>query len=173
MQYHFDRVNKTLTNKQNVISLKLMNTRNGLIALIILVLLLAGGYWFYKSSKNQASIPEQDQATTIQPTAQPTQEGTSSAESNAAKNIVEITTNGFNPKIITVKTGMSVTWVNKDTINHQINSSPHPQHTDFPPLNTIDLLRPGENRSLTFDKPGTYKYHDHLHPATVGQVVVQ
>jgi len=84
---------------------------------------------------------------------------------------VEVSSTGFSPASVTISVGGKVEWKNIDSDNHQIASDPHPVHTDYPPLN-LGLIKPGEVKSLIFDKAGTYKYHDHLNPSFRGTVYV-
>ncbi len=80
---------------------------------------------------------------------------------------------GFSPKTITVKVGTTVTWVNKDTDLLQVASNPHPTHTDYPALNSVGLIKPGESKSFTFPVVGKSGYHNHLEPDKTGEVVVE
>lgn len=79
-------------------------------------------------------------------------------------NQVSITTTGFSPKLIQVKAGQSVSWVNNDTANHWIASDPYPKNDTLPGLSSQGPLKPGDSYSYLFDKPGTYSYHDQLNP---------
>lgn len=85
---------------------------------------------------------------------------------------VILTANNFEPSSITVKVGTKVTWINKSGVAATVDSDSHPIHTDYQPLN-LGRFSDGESLSLTFDKPGSYKYHNHLNAAQTGTVVVQ
>ena len=85
---------------------------------------------------------------------------------------VTLTADGFSPATFTVKAGTKVTWTNSSGTNVTVNSNPHPTHTDYDPLN-LGSFKDGETLSLIFDKPGTYKYHDHLNPSRFGTIVVE
>ncbi len=98
---------------------------------------------------------------------------TSMVSDIVSQNVIEITSSGFYPAVMTIKAGDSVTWVNKDNQVHQIDSNPHPIDNAYPPLNSIDLLQPGEYKTLTFPKTGNFGYHDFLHPKIQGIVVVK
>lgn len=100
-----------------------------------------------------------------------TSEATFSTTATAQK-IVTLTTDGFFPKTINVKAGTEVTWSNQSGSNGTVSSDPHPIHTDYSPLNLGNFPNEG-TLSLTFDKPGTYGYHNHLSPAQTGTIVVQ
>lgn len=87
-------------------------------------------------------------------------------------NAVTITATGFEPSNISVALGTSVTWTNQSGADVSINSSPHPQHTDFPFLN-IGVIKNGETKSLIFDTAGRFTYHNHFKPTEYGIVNVQ
>ncbi|MBI2599905.1 cupredoxin domain-containing protein [Candidatus Daviesbacteria bacterium] len=144
-----------------------MSSRNWIILLII-TLILGAGYFYIQSLQNKPiSSPQPTTAVTSSP-----QEATSSPD-QTQKNTITVTANGFSPSEIIVKVGDTVTWVNSDSEQHQVNSSPHPTHTDYQPLNTVGLIGAGESKSLTFPTAGTYKYHDHLNPQLTGTVTVE
>lgn len=97
----------------------------------------------------------------------------SSASPSSNQNTVTYSSTGFDPKTITIKMGQTVTWVNQDTNSLQVASSPHPTHTDYPPLNSVGTIEPGQMSSFTFSTAGTFKYHDHLNPQNWGEVIVE
>lgn len=86
--------------------------------------------------------------------------------------LVQIGINGFAPMDFNIKAGGKVTFENSDKVDHQINSAVHPTHELFPILN-IGLLKPGEKKTIQFDNPGTYTYHDHLNPQFTGSFNVK
>lgn len=90
----------------------------------------------------------------------------------AEKSTVVLTKEGFSPKSITVKTGTEVVWLNNSGETATVNSSAHPTHLDYAPLNLGDFEN-GESLSLIFDTPGTYKYHNHLNASQTGEVIVE
>lgn len=144
-------------------------SRNVVIAAAVVILVLIGG-WFLTRPKPSVA-PEVSQTTqpSITQSASPAASAAAEAET---KNLVTITSSGFSPKEIKITKGDSVIWVNNDTVDHTVNSAPHPAHTAYPPLN-LDVLKPGEKKSLKFPDAGTYKYHDHLNPSLFGSVTVQ
>lgn len=97
---------------------------------------------------------------------------TASPSATQSEEMVTLTADGFRPNNLTIKAGATVVWVNKSGSTATVNSSPHPSHTDFPRLN-LNSFPDGGTLSLTFDKPGTYKYHNHLNPSQFGTIVVQ
>lgn len=128
--------------------------RNLLVGIIVLALLviITGIYLSQKPSQPANNPP---------------------SSTNAGQDVVTIDSNGFNPPGLTIKKGGSVTWKNTDSALHQVDSNPHPVHTDYLPLNSVDLIQPGGEKSLSFPDSGTYKYHDHLNPQFMGEIVVR
>jgi plastocyanin len=75
---------------------------------------------------------------------------------------VTITSSGVTPKAVTVNVGEVVTFVNNDTRSHDMESDPHPAHTDCPPINAIATLAPGQSRNTgNLTTARTCGYHDH------------
>lgn len=97
-----------------------------------------------------------------------------------------VTFNGtsFSPAEVTVAAGGTVTWVNASTGDMWVASDVHPSHTVYSgtsrgehcpdPANTsFDQCAPGGDYSFTFDKAGSWRYHDHLTPSASGVVIVE
>lgn len=75
---------------------------------------------------------------------------------------ITIANNAVTPKNITVARGSQVTFVNNDTQTHEMNSDPHPVHTDCPEINLVGTLVPGQSRRTgTLNTARTCGYHDH------------
>ena len=75
---------------------------------------------------------------------------------------ITIVNNAVSPKNITVTRGSQVTFVNSDTQAHDMESDPHPIHTDCPEIHQVGLLNPGQSRRTgTFNTARTCGYHDH------------
>lgn len=74
------------------------------------------------------------------------------------------------PLNLEIPVGVTVTWVNDDSVQHNIQSQDDSgKVTDIfnsPPLNT------GDRFEYTFDKEGVYKYHCSWHPWRVGLITV-
>lgn len=146
-------------------------SRNTVITILVVLVILVGGWWLMRPKNTSAPTPVTVESTpTSQSTAAPS--ASEGAMVKEDKNLVTITTSEFSPKDITIKVGGTVTWVNSDSNDHTVNSAPHPTHTTYPPLN-LNVIKPGEKKSLQFTQAGTFKYHDHLNPSLVGSVTVQ
>jgi plastocyanin len=161
-----------------------MNSRNLVIAAVVLVIVLVVGFVGFKAMKKaeapQTSTPSAE--TNTEATTPPLQEASSTPEeSTEGAGMVKeegaatftLTTSGASPKSVTIKKGESVTWENSTSDVVQINSAPHPAHTDYPPLNTVGQVAVGAKKSLSFPTAGTYKWHNHLNPSANGSIVVQ
>lgn len=91
--------------------------------------------------------------------------------------VITITSTGVSPKSVTVARGSQVQFVNSDTRTHQMNSDPHPEHTDCPELNAVGFLSVGQSRtSGNLNTARTCRYHDHDLPnstALQGSIIIQ
>ena len=77
---------------------------------------------------------------------------------------ITITASGVSPKDVTVALGSRVTFVNNDTRPHDMNSDPHPAHTDCPALN-VGFIQPGQSgTSQNLNTARTCGFHDHNQP---------
>ncbi len=96
--------------------------------------------------------------------------------SSSPKTIV-IQNNQVCPQTLTVPRGSQVTMINNDSRVHEMDSDPHPEHTDCPELNQIDFLNPGQSRSSgNLNIARTCGYHDHTSPDTnsmKGTIIIQ
>ena len=86
--------------------------------------------------------------------------------------IVEINKTRFFPQTIQIKQGTQVTWINNDTKPHQIKSDPHPLDNLYSFLNTDEKLMQGEEVTITFEKTGTFTYHDELNPLSFKGIII-
>lgn len=86
---------------------------------------------------------------------------------------VQITGNAFSPSTIRIKKNQSVTWTNGDTTTHKVASDPYPSQTILPGLDS-SVLNQNDAYTFTFEKTGTYTYHDALNPTAFrGTVIVE
>jgi len=157
--------------------------KNIVIIIIVLVVVGAGGYILLNKNKqmtpatnqtpivskemqNASAMPSASAKPSISAAMSPS--GTMSAKETT----VNLTANGFEPATVTIKAGETVVWVNKSGDTATVNSNNHPTHLLYPPLN-LGQFANGGKLQLTFDKPGSYGYHNHLDPSKKGIVVVQ
>lgn len=80
-------------------------------------------------------------------------------------NTITITAQGASPQHIQVAPGSRVTFINNDTRSHNMTSNPHPEHTDCPELNQVQVLTPGQRReSGNLNTVRVCGFHDHDNP---------
>lgn len=94
--------------------------------------------------------------------------------------------NGFSPKTITIKKGTRVTFVDENAKEDMwVGADEHPTHTEYdgtsknehciegkPSTTTFDQCGKGATYSFTFDKVGTWGYHNHVVASDEGTVIV-
>ena len=71
----------------------------------------------------------------------------------------------FRPGRLEISAGTTVVWTNQGQEVHTVTA----------PDGSFDSgdIEPGERRSITFSRPGTYSYHCTPHPFMKGVVVVR
>lgn len=140
--------------------------KSSAIILTIIVLLVIGIGVFAltrdKDSDNKGS------STTAQ---ESTSESTDSPPA-VAEAIITYSDTGFSPDTITVTSGGDITVKNESSDTLAFRSDPHPVHTEDDELN-IDDLAPGESRTFTVTKKGSWGYHNHLDADKSGIIVVE
>jgi amicyanin len=82
-----------------------------------------------------------------------------------APNAVGIDNFTFNPQKLTIKSGTTVTWTNRDDIPHTVAAVDR----EF----KSKALDTGDAYSFTFTTPGSYQYFCSLHPHMTGTIVVE
>jgi plastocyanin len=87
--------------------------------------------------------------------------------------MVVVNKDGFMPQTISIKKGQAILWTNRDTAPHQVAADPYPQDSSLPGLSSNGPLLENESYAYTFDKAGTYTYHDDKNPLSLtGTVIV-
>jgi len=81
------------------------------------------------------------------------------------------------PSTVTIAPGGRVTMINNHNTPHDMNSDPHPEHTQCPELNQWGFLSPGQQRtSGNLNAARTCGFHDHNRENDTGlhgRVVIQ
>ena len=102
---------------------------------------------------------------------------TSSCMPSSSPNTFVIQNNQVCPQTMTIARGSQVTILNSDTQRHEMDSDPHPEHTDCPELNQIDFLNPGQSRlSGNLNTARKCGFHDHNNPSNAalkGTITIQ
>jgi plastocyanin len=86
---------------------------------------------------------------------------------STSPNTLVIQNNTICPATLTVARGTQITVLNSDSRTHEMDSDPHPEHTDCPELNQVGFLNPGQSRqSGNLNTARKCGMHDHASPDT-------
>lgn len=157
-----------------------------LVLLTVLIVFISGCTSQFNqvdNSGNQSTSEQPSQANQSPP--QPTGSGALQGEvtppSLPTVYTINITSSGFAPKSLTIKSGDIVTFTNKDNAPHWPASDMHPTHNVYPEkggcigskFDACKGLSNGELYSFTFTYSGHWCYHDHLNPVLTGCIDMQ
>jgi len=158
-----------------------MNTKT-LIAIVVIALVLIGGY-FLVASRAAAPAPEDASESVVSETQEEEPIG-----DNEYAALVTYTDGGFSPASVSVKAGDTVRFVNNSAGALWVGADEHPTHTEYDGTSTrehcvdgaavggaFDMCRrsvPGEFWEYTFTKAGSFDYHNHAQASHGGTIVV-
>ncbi len=86
---------------------------------------------------------------------------------------VRYTNEGFQPAKLTVSVGTMVEFINQSDNDMWVASNVHPEHLILPTFDQFKGVKKGESYMYTFEKKGSWQYHDHINPALGGVVTVE
>jgi len=130
--------------------------RSGWIVLLILIILAAA----IVAAVVHKSNPSTSSSNNTQ--------SSSSSSNEPASGTINIRNMMFTPSQITVAKGGTVTWTNNDTISHEVVDDL--SNVGGPNSGSIS---PGGAYSFTFNKTGSFQYHDPTHTSMRGTIVVK
>jgi plastocyanin len=94
-----------------------------------------------------------------------------SSDTNNTQGSAQVSIEGyaFNPNLVTIAVGGTVTWTNNS------GSEQHAPYSGTDGVIDCSLPNDGDVCTVTFDRAGSYTYEDRLHPGTVpeGTVIVR
>ena len=91
---------------------------------------------------------------------------TNSTTSNVtAGSSVIISNFTFSPDTLTVSVGTTVTWINKDSVNHTVTSDNG--------IFVSDMLATNATYTYKFDTSGTFSYHCSVHRSMKATIIVR
>ena len=103
--------------------------------------------------------------------------GSTGSVGTVSATITISTTSTVSPSTVTIGVGQSVTFTNNDTRSHDMESDPHPAHTDCPSIGNVGLLQPGQSKTtFGFASAGSCGFHDHNNSYSAGlkgRIVIQ
>ena len=161
------------------------------IWILAAIIVIGGGIWWYESSQAPAMNAAQTSSTDMT--------GMTSTSSDTGVSVgvttgtippmtATVTYSGtsFTPATVTIAQGGTVTFVDASGRGFWIASNPHPVHTGYDGTTRavhcaagytgaapFDQCVAGTSYSFTFNKTGTWPYHNHLGAQVGGTVVVQ
>jgi plastocyanin len=144
------------------------NTMNKVLLGIVAVVVVVGGYLLFTNKDESTN-------TTNPPPPPPASNGQNNSNNNSNVLTGEVMVdynNGYTPATFTIKKGTKVTFHNKGTGQMWPASAPHPTHTDYPEFDPKKAIASGQSWSFTFDKTGTFRFHDHLNSSKFGSITV-
>ncbi len=98
--------------------------------------------------------------------------GAPAADRPASNRRVELKASGFTPSSIIVQKGDTVIFTTTLKKPFWPASDPHPIHSIFPSFDPKRPIDGKETWSFTFSEVGTWRYHDHLSPESIGAITV-
>ncbi len=137
-----------------------------IIAVVLVAVLAGGAIWIgkmQKQDKNNPSVNTSQNANT-----------SPNDNQNDSEIASTITYNGSTFSITknTIKSGDKVKVVNSSRVDLEFDSDPHPVHTDNKELN-VNLVAPGESKTFSINKAGTWGFHNHLNASQRGSITVE
>jgi len=150
-----------------------------IIATIVLILVIAAAYLiFFNNAQAPSNLTQQQDQ--IQATVR---------ESSQSSQTYEIiyANSGYQPQNLTIKAGDTVKFVNQSSSTVWTASGVHPTHAVYsgttlqehcPTDSSVAFdecgsSQPGESWSFTFEKQGTWPYHNHSSAGHTGKIIVQ
>lgn len=150
------------------------------LILIIAIVVIAGAavYIMRGGLPEAANTPAAD--TSPSGPASPPAEGTESQEgaetalpAAAEEVVIRYTDAGYAPRTVTIKAGAKVTFMNESSMPMWPASAVHPTHLILPEFDAKTGIALKGSYSFVFEKPGSWKFHDHLKPTHFGEIVVE
>ncbi len=138
-------------------------TKSIIIGLIAIIVIGGGGYLALHKKNNNSSAASSSQTTPS---------SSSSSTNQAVAATITYSNNGFSPSATTVQSGDSVAIKNTSSNDMQLQSNPHPIHTDDGDLN-VGTVGAGQTKTFVVTKKGTFGFHNHLNPSDTATITVQ
>ena len=135
-------------------------TKKLTIALIVLIVIGLGAYLVLHQNKTYKS------------TTSNTSSSATSGSSTQAAATITYDGSGFSPATTTVKSGDTVAIKNTSSSDMQLDSNPHPVHTDDTDLN-VGMVGAGQTVTFKVTKKGSFGFHNHLNPSQTAKIVIE
>lgn len=152
-----------------------MNTKVAWIAVVVVLALAL--VWYFVGAQRAAA-----------PTDFSSLSGSSETSATQTTTIT-LTDAGFEPRSVTIAMGQTVRFVNESSRGMWVGSDEHPTHTEYDGTSTREHCADGTNTQgnfdmctavasggsweFTFDKPGTFGFHNHVGASHTGTIIVE
>lgn len=148
--------------------------KKALIVIVVIAILGLGAFVIFKKPTNKNNQNSNNSNSQTSSSTSSTGSQTAKMADNNAPVAATITysNSGFSPATTTVKSGDAVMIKNTSSRTMDLDSDPHPTHTDDPDLN-VGQVDPGQSKTFIVTQKGSYGYHNHLNPSETGNVVIQ
>jgi len=164
-----------------------MNKSIILVLVIIIVAVLIYTFW----GQNAEAPVENNMPVTGSGVPETAVETVTPAQTTAAPQVASVTVtysdSGFASNSVEIKIGDSVSFANKSTQKMWVGSAMHPTHAVYSGTNLTEHCPDADNNdfdqcvgsdlgtswSFTFNKAGTWRYHNHMNTSHFGTVIVK
>jgi len=163
-----------------------MHTKNVLVGFLVIALIALGAYAF---STNRVAAPS-NELTVQEDVIESTEAGMENEEDGGpAFAVVTFTDNGFSPSSVTIARGETVRFINDSSRGMWVGADEHPTHTEYDGTSTREHCANGMNTGnsfdqcssvakgefwdYTFEKTGSFGFHNHVGASNTGTVVVR
>jgi len=102
-----------------------------------------------------------------------TEKADNSSSSHTHEHVIELREDGFYPEETIITEGDTVTFTTTRGVPFWPASNIHPTHAIYSEFDPKRALESEEEWSFTFDKAGTWRYHDHTAPFYTGVIIVE
>ena len=148
----------------------------------LIVVLIAGGVYLWW--QGNLAMPETPSVSGFGSPSDTDMEVVEEETDTSAPMAASVSYNGssFSLSPVTIQRGGTVTWTSTGP-DMWVASAMHPTHTGYEGTTlqehcapgatlSFDQCAPGASYSFTFDKVGTWNYHDHTNASAFGSVIV-
>lgn len=146
------------------------------LILIAVVIGVGAALFMTRSDTDTQNVDNQSSQDATAPALGEVEEDAQSLSDEVASNAeqtVTLTDDGFQPEVLQITAGTTVTFENTSSGEMWVASDSHPSHTDLPEFDALRGYAPGESYSFTFEEPGEWGYHNHLGSFDSGLVIVE
>ena len=125
------------------------------ITIAVIVLVVIAGFFIFKSFASSSEANANSGAAPI----------TKGVPPGSTNYDIAINDLSFQPATLTIKVNDTVTWTNKEAMEHTVTSDTGEE------VSSLSLSN-GDSYIHTFENAGTYEYHCELHSSMKGTIIV-